>query len=278
MKLRTSIAIDDDSNVYTIRLLTNQNTLDKERLEQLTKICSFKNSSSEIYAVWDYGNRHLEDYYNAEEYEMRVNCNSIPNFITKHSMYAQSDDSHYKVNASIIKSGAILAQLDNQPLSTGVNECFLMHCPTTNSGALENILKTGLDENFAGTNSGSYFGMGLYFGDTIEKVDSYCTPIGTVPSGTVYERLYTQTKAPKPCSAKPHGLVLVCRVLLGACIRHDINGGPFIQNNNRELINVPTQNFPYHSLVGYKDNGSEFVLMHKSRIYPRYIVAFRSHS
>ena len=266
---RTPIATQGSG--YEITLVTDS------RLALIENFCKFKDRGfqNKIYAVWDYKNYLLETAYHADELMMRIDCESLSDFSTKYSMWGTDDYQEYKVNASMIDKGKSLANLDNLALNPGVNECFLLHCPTIDSKALQSILSTGFNENFAGSASGAAFGLGLYLGDTMEKVDNYCTPYSSIGSGDVYNRLYTRTHAQRPSGLEPHSLVLVCRVLLGVCVKYPDD--PFVYaGNQRELKNVPGQPFNYHSLVGYKGGGSEFVLMHASRIIPRYIVAFKS--
>ena len=194
-----------------------------------------------------------------------------------------------------------------------VNETFLMHgIPKQN---LVKVMTNGLHEHFSGSNKGSLFGEGIYFGETIEKVDQYCLEADHTHANhcaadekepwmePLHAELYpTATDHPGDVC-----YVLVCRVAMGYSIRTQTrvwnsstgdwekqcvamdgeaassNSRVFATPSARELVPLPrtedTYPIHYHSLVAETGMNvkrfREFVVMHGDYVYPEFIVAYR---
>ena len=122
-------------------------------------------------------------------------------------------------------------------------ECFLLHgCPlATDNGNLGDILQNGLDQAFAGANAGNAFGVGIYFGEDIEKCDQYTRlPANQLKRDKIeglaplFRQLYG---SPRP----EHDdvlYVLVCRAIMGYSIR---TAGVDIPMDGQLSKSAPTQ-------------------------------------
>lgn len=165
-----------------------------------------------------------------------------------------------------------------------VNETILMH--GTNPDVLLNILSSGPNERFSGTNAGTAFGDGTYFAEDAGKNDQYVKVDAQYQGSDLHKRLY-DSASDHPGSVY---YILACRVALGCHVRtHNFGNGACSVDDNmpvfpvsfRELATVPNVSPPvhYHSLVadiidvGYRYR--EFIVFHQEFIYPEYLLAYQ---
>ena len=163
-----------------------------------------------------------------------------------------------------------------------VNEAMLMH--VSHKDVLLNILSTGTNERFSGSNAGTAFGDGVYLAENASKCDQYGKVDEKYDAGSdLHQRLFS------------HGLkhkgklfyLLVCRVSLGhmARTKHPKETATDISTTTklfpicyRELASVPGVSPPvnFHSLLGlYFPRFREFIAFHGEYVYPEYILAYQ---
>ena len=174
-------------------------------------------------------------------------------------------------------------------LSQACNEVILLH--GTNPDRLLNLLSTGLNERFSGTNAGSAFGEGVYCAEDAGKTDQYVSADSTHdPSSELHKRLYDKTVH------HPDDVfyVLVLRVALGFPVRTQQmgqratsmdDGKPiFPINTYRELSAVPdvTPSIFHHSLIAELGREikhyREFVLFHSEYVHIDYVLAYHRYN
>ena len=167
-------------------------------------------------------------------------------------------------------------------LCTDVNEAMLVH--GTNPAVLLNMLSTGLNERFSGTNAGTAFGDGIYFAEDVGKNDQYTMVDERYDASfDLHQRLYRQ-------GVQHPGKVyylLVCRVALGhpLCTKSagraaaSNDGRPIFPVSYRELAHVPNVIPPvhYHSLIADRPQARyrEFIVFHSEFVYPEYLIAYQ---
>ncbi len=81
-------------------------------------------------------------------------------------------------------------------LDANASEAVLLHGLKAES--LYDILSTGLNERFAGSNVGSLFGAGLYFGEDAGKADQYSSPDTPYDPRSKLHQLAVQQQLPPP--------------------------------------------------------------------------------
>jgi hypothetical protein len=186
-------------------------------------------------------------------------------------------------------------------LSEACNEVILLH--GVNPDRLLDLLSTGLNEHFAGTNAGTAFGDGVYLAEDAGKTDQYVGPDSAYdPSSELHKWLYDETM-PHP---EDVFYVLVVRAALGFPVRtqrtldnskkaktHDLRaarvtsmdtGAPIFPVNCRELSAVPgvMPKIFHHSLIAElgKDivRYREFVLFNSNYVHIDYVIAYHRYS
>jgi len=184
-------------------------------------------------------------------------------------------------------------------LSQACNEVILLH--GVNPDRLLDLLSTGLNEHFAGINTGTAFGDGVYLAEDAGKTDQYVGPDSAYdPSSELHKRLYDETM-PHPEDVL---YVLVVRAALGFPMRtqrtlvkkaktHDLraarvtsmdNGAPIFPVSCRELSAVPgvMPKIFHHSLIAElgKDivRYREFVLFNSNYVHIDYVIAYHRYN
>ena len=170
-------------------------------------------------------------------------------------------------------------------LRADVAEAVLLH--GTGPAVLLNILSTGPNERFSGSNAGTMYGDGTYLAEDAGKTDQYCKIDERYDAGSeLHKRLYA------------HGVhhpgrvfyVLVCRVALGHHVRTNQSGNraksmdggaPIFPVSFRELATVPNVSPPvhYHALLADVLSAGkryrEFIVFHSEYLYPEYVIAYQ---
>lgn len=131
----------------------------------------------------------------------------------------------------------------------GLNEAYLFH-GSNPVGAL-GIGEDGFNMSKVGSNVGTMFGGGAYFGEACSKSDEYSTQdIGGVFPGKF--------------------ALLVCRVLLGSTFR--------VTDSNIPAIEAALATGHYQSVLGDREAAvgtyREFVVFDEAQIYPEYVVIY----
>lgn len=133
-------------------------------------------------------------------------------------------------------------------LAHDVNEWYLLH--GTNPDAAQAICKTDFTIRTAGSNTGTLYGRGLYFADSITKADEYSKP----NSNGVYA-------------------VLVCRVLGGRVLYNDD-----VTPDPEELVEQCVSG-PYDSVLGDREKCrgtfKEFVLFDTEDVFPEFVIEYK---
>jgi len=128
------------------------------------------------------------------------------------------------------------------------NEWYLFH--GTNPAAAQAICSTDFKVSRAGANTGTLYGRGLYFAESITKADEYAKPTA---GGDVYA-------------------VLICRVLGGHVLYNDE-----VTPDPEALVHSCVEG-PYDIVLGDREKcrGTfrEFVLFDSEDVYPEYIVEY----
>jgi hypothetical protein len=170
------------------------------------------------------------------------------------------------------------------PMETGANEAILLH--GTSPERLLDLLSTGLNERYSGTNAGNAFGDGVYLAEDVGKTDQYVGADSVYdPSSELHKRLYGNTvRHPSDVF-----YVLVVRAALGFPVRTQQTGqkatsmdnfAPIFPISFRELSAVPGVIPPivHHSLIAEKgiviDRYREFVLFHSEYVHIDYVIAY----
>mmetsp|Transcript_45013 Transcript_45013/g.104199 ORF Transcript_45013/g.104199 Transcript_45013/m.104199 type:complete len:553 (-) Transcript_45013:164-1822(-) len=148
------------------------------------------------------------------------------------------------------KTNAAMAKIPNMAsrLATDVNEWYLFH--GTNPAAAKAIAESDFKVSRAGSNTGTLYGRGLYFAESITKADEYAKPD---ENGTY--------------------AVLLCRVL-GGRVRYTDDAEP----DPEELVNSCLEG-PYDCVCGDREKlrgtYKEFVLFDSEDVYVEYIVHYK---
>lgn len=137
----------------------------------------------------------------------------------------------------------------NGPLDAETREVFLFH--GTSYFAAQRIAATQFRIDLAGSNAGTLYGRGIYFGENCTKSDEYAKPGGTYN----------------------HRTIIVCRVTLGRIYYTD------------EVDTSPTacedacMRGPYGAVLGdrRKCRGTfrEFIVFDDDQVYPNFIVTYK---
>eukprot|EP00929_Paragymnodinium_shiwhaense_P057698 TRINITY_DN28888_c0_g1_i1.p1 TRINITY_DN28888_c0_g1~~TRINITY_DN28888_c0_g1_i1.p1 ORF type:complete len:696 (+),score=118.32 TRINITY_DN28888_c0_g1_i1:70-2088(+) len=137
---------------------------------------------------------------------------------------------------------------DDGRLRDDCNEWYLWH--GTNLEVAEKICATDFQVSCAGTNTGTLYGRGLYFAESITKADEYAK-----------------------ANTAGNYAVLLCRVLGGKVLYTDE-----VSPNPEDLVHQCVEG-PYDSVLGDRERirGTfrEFVLFDSEDVYPEYIVEYQ---
>jgi len=133
-------------------------------------------------------------------------------------------------------------------LSSECNEWYLFH--GTNPTAAKSICSSDFKLSFAGDNTGTLYGRGLYFAESITKSDEYAKPS---PDGTY--------------------AVLLCRIL-GGRVKYSDEVSPDVE----DLVHSVTEG-PYDTILGDREKcrGTyrEFVIFDTEDVYPEYLIEYK---
>ena len=169
-------------------------------------------------------------------------------------------------------------------MKAGANEAILLH--GTSPERLLELLSTGLNERYSGTNAGTAFGDGVYLAEDVGKTDQYVGADSAYdPSCELHKLLYGRFVR------HPGDLfyVLVVRAALGYPVRTQNSGqkatsmdtgAPIFPISFRELSAVPAVTPPicHHSLIAERgitlDRYREFVLFHSEYVHIDYVIAY----
>mmetsp|Transcript_53448 Transcript_53448/g.148086 ORF Transcript_53448/g.148086 Transcript_53448/m.148086 type:complete len:522 (-) Transcript_53448:157-1722(-) len=128
------------------------------------------------------------------------------------------------------------------------NEWYLFH--GTNPMAAKSICSTDFKLSFAGDNTGTLYGRGLYFAESITKADEYAKP-----------------------NADGTYAVLLCRIL-GGRVRYTDEVSP----DPEELVRSVLEG-PHDTILGDREKcrGTyrEFVIFDTEDVYPEYLIEYR---
>jgi hypothetical protein len=169
-------------------------------------------------------------------------------------------------------------------LSQDCNEVILLH--GTNPENLLDLLSTGLNERYSGTNVGTNFGDGVYLAEDAGKTDQYVSADSMYdPNSELHKRLYDET-VPHPDDVF---YVLAVRAALGFPVRTQYTGksatsmdtgAPIFPVNYRELSAVPgvMPRILHHSLIAELGKNlaryREFVFFHSEYVHIDYVIAY----
>jgi hypothetical protein len=169
-------------------------------------------------------------------------------------------------------------------MKAGANEAILLH--GTSPERLLELLSTGLNERYSGTNAGTAFGDGVYLAEDVGKTDQYVSADSAYdPSSELHKRLYGRTMR------HPGDVfyVLVVRAALGYPVRTQQKGrkatsmdnlAPIFPIGFRELSAVQGVIPPiyHHSLIAELGSAivryREFVLFHSEYVHIDYVIAY----
>jgi hypothetical protein len=169
-------------------------------------------------------------------------------------------------------------------MEAGANEAILLH--GTSPDRLFDLLSTGFNERYSGTNAGTAFGDGVYLAEDVGKTDQYVGADSAYdPSSDLHKRLYGRTVR------HPGDVfyVLVVRAALGYPVRTQQTGQkatsmdnltPIFPKSFRELSPVPDVKPPiiHHSLIAELGKAivryREFVLFHSEYVHIEYLIAY----
>ena len=169
-------------------------------------------------------------------------------------------------------------------MKAGANEAILLH--GTSPERLLELLSTGLNERYSGTNAGTAFGDGIYLAEDVGKTDQYVGADSAYdPSSELHKRLYGRTVR------HPGDVfyVLVVRAALGYPVRTQQVGPkatsmenltPIFPKSFRELLPVQgvTPPIVHHSLIAELGPAiaryREFVLFHSEYVHIDYVIAY----
>ena len=169
-------------------------------------------------------------------------------------------------------------------MKAGANEAILLH--GTSPDRLLELLSTGLNERYSGTNAGTAFGEGVYLAEDVGKTDQYVGADSAYdPSNELHKRLYGRTVR------HPGDVfyVLVVRAALGYPVRTQQVGQmatsmdnltPIFPIGYRELSEVHgvTPPIVHHSLIAELGPAiaryREFVLFHSEYVHIDYLIAY----
>ena len=180
------------------------------------------------------------------------------------------------------------------PIDQNVNEQLLLH--GTKPETLMTVLANGPSEKF----SDGLFGEGTYFAETPAKNDQYTTPDRGSQTDPKIRELHKHLYHDKRPPHVDVQYILVCRVLMGACIETAAKGkgkGKNVQmirkkpaptrgnvwaKDNKELAQVIEHMEPpvhFHGMAVHTSPDGlqrhrEFLQYHQDRIYPEYLLAY----
>merc|ERR1712072_1040318 len=143
--------------------------------------------------------------------------------------------------------------LEEAPIDPKINEYYLFH--GTSPTAAQAITDSAFRIDLAGTNAGTLYGRGVYFGEACIKADEYGEGAGDDTD---------------EASLQP---ILVCRTLLGRVqYTHDV------YPNTQDLVGNVTGG-RFDSVLGDREKcrGTyrEFIMYDNAKIYPEFIVWYR---
>merc|ERR1712187_554211 len=151
------------------------------------------------------------------------------------------------------KGGLLSAFLTELGLNASLNEFLMFH--GTNPTAAASICENDFQLDRAGSNAGTLYGRGLYFGERSTKADEYA---GDDNVG-VYRGLYA---------------MLLCRVVCGRCKYTEE-----VRPNLDDLLRDVGKEGPYHSVIGDREKARgtfrEFIIYDKNQVYPQFVVIYR---
>lgn len=138
------------------------------------------------------------------------------------------------------------------PLDASVNEFYLFH--GTKPSACESICQSDFMIKMAGSNAGSLYGPGIYFGENSSKSDEYASS----ENSGIYQNLYA---------------MLICRVTCGRMLYTDQ-----LTPNTTELTQKCVNN-EFNSVLGDREKARgtyrEFIVFNNDQAYPEYVVIYR---
>ena len=175
-------------------------------------------------------------------------------------------------------------------LDANASEAVLLH--GLKAELLYDVLSTGLNERFAGSQVGTQFGAGLYFGEDAGKADQYSSPDTQYDQRSkLHQQLYSNSCRHPGNENGGVFYALVCRVALGYPARTQQSGEEakameggypvFRVASARELNHIPNVEPPmfHHSLIA--ELGAkivrfrELVVFHSEQVCPRYLIAYQ---
>ncbi|CAK0878863.1 unnamed protein product [Prorocentrum cordatum] len=163
----------------------------------------------------------------------------------------QLDFKAYKVATSQLNSSEFMKP---EPLDESVNEWMLWH-GTTIEGA-RGICEVDFKQKYAGTQTGSLYGKGIYFAESFTKADEYAGPCGG-PDDAEADLL----------------VVLLCRVV-GGRVHYTDQDTP-----DPHFLSKSVVHGSYDSVLGdrekLKGTFREFIVYNNDQAYPEYIVMYR---
>lgn len=142
----------------------------------------------------------------------------------------------------------IKGSVDEDRLSWECNEWYLLH--GTHPAAAQQICSNDFKVSLAGLNTGTLYGRGLYFAESITKADEYAKPNGNGDYA-----------------------VLLCRVL-GGRVKYTAEQAP----DPEDLVCSCVEG-PFDCVLGDREKCrgtfKEFVLYDSEDVYPEYIIEYR---
>jgi len=153
---------------------------------------------------------------------------------------------HFKVMAPL--TAGETAAYERHEIDTTCNEWLLFH--GTNSDSAEKIAKGDFTMRLAGSNTGTLYGGGTYFADSITKADEYAD-----------------------LDEDDNCCVLVCRALGGHVLYND-EITPDADNLQRQVVDDA-----YDSIIGDREKCrgtyKEYILFDADQVYVEYIVIYK---
>mmetsp|Transcript_48148 Transcript_48148/g.111522 ORF Transcript_48148/g.111522 Transcript_48148/m.111522 type:complete len:416 (-) Transcript_48148:184-1431(-) len=139
------------------------------------------------------------------------------------------------------------------PLEEGANEFFLFH--GTKPSACASICESDFMVNLAGSNAGTLYGPGIYFGENSSKSDEYAQD----DTNPLYAGIFA---------------MLICRVTCGRMLYTDE-----VHPDVDDLVRKCTVSKQYDSVLGDRQKARntyrEFIIFSNDQAYPAYVVHYR---
>mmetsp|Transcript_18741 Transcript_18741/g.34725 ORF Transcript_18741/g.34725 Transcript_18741/m.34725 type:complete len:1228 (+) Transcript_18741:202-3885(+) len=190
-------------------------------------------------------------------------------------------------------------------LESSVNEVYLVRC--TSNDTLAKILTVGTNQRFCGVGSGSWFGLGSYFGESAKTSNFYADGNLDLKKGQfpeLHKMLYSnEADHPNGVDKDPRAVhyMMLCRVIMGkfAKYRGEMTSQSSLNSDDgrplyhkyarpREELNTISGVKPelhYHSLMAQKPPGTmginaqnEIIMFHDEYVYPEYVIAYHRSS